>query len=163
MKLTKIFAILALTMFIGHSAFATLQPTVTSRQRYEAQDGTTYERVIGTLAFDSTYPGNSTTLIYGEALPPTILGLASIRKMNIEPTYAQNVGVTGGTIFFKYSATECTQNPLGGCLYGSNVRAFYSRATATSTGVTDAPLVSLPSYDLSALTAVPFEAVGPVL
>lgn len=160
----KFLALLTALVLLGSGlANASLQPTVNSRQRYEDASGTTYERVIGTLAFDSTYPGNSTTLIYGEPFPPKVIGLSSIAKMNIDSPYAQNVGPAGGTISFKYSAAECTVNTLGGCAYAPNVRGFYNRATATSTGTTDAPAVSLPSYDLSALTAVPFEAVGPVL
>lgn len=157
----KFIALISLSLLVSQSAYASLVPTIESRDRYEDAEGVTYERVVGTLAFDSAYPGNSTTLIYGEPLPVSKLGLASVSKMNVDTAYAQNVGAAGGFILFRYAAAEGTQGtPSGGVSYAPSVRGYYSGGNGS---LTAGPLVSLPSYDLSALTAVPFEAVGPVL
>ncbi len=157
----KILAILVLTLFVGQAAFA-FTPTVTSRQRYEDSQGTTYERVLGNLAFDTAYPCNSSTTICGESLLPNQLGLASVTKMTIENEVATAVGAgQGGLIVFKYHKSgKGAGATTGSSIEGGNVRAYVeSNLGANFSG----PLVSMASYDLSALTAVPFEAVGPVL
>src|SRR5512137_1620708 len=84
-QMKKQIAILMVLMLVASSAFAAMVPTVTSRQRYEAADGTTYERVLGTLAFDSAYHCFATTKICGEPLNLTNLGLSAISRFAIDP------------------------------------------------------------------------------
>lgn len=158
-NMKKFLAIFIVMLLVSSQAFAALVPTVTSRQRYEDSNGTTYERVLGTLAFDSTYPCNTSTGICGEPLPSTKLGLSSVKRMAIDPAMST---VAGGVLIMKYHSAGLSG--VGGDTAADqpNVRAYYT-GLPSATNTTAAALVSAASYDLSLLTAVPFEAVGTVL
>jgi hypothetical protein len=91
-KMKKFLAILVVMLLVSTQVFAALVPTVTSRQRYEDSLGVGYERVLGTLAFDSTYPCNTTTGICGEPFPASKIGLASISRMAIDPAFRLPLG-----------------------------------------------------------------------
>jgi len=160
-KMKKFLVIFLVALLIAPVAFAASKavPTVISKQCYEDASGTSYCRVIGTLAFDSTYGCDSTTSRCGASLDNTLLGLSSIKKMYIEPTFSASVGTSGGTIVWNYTSTGVAGNGLIGAII-ANVAQARTSSTATSTV---APLVSAASYDFSALSAVPFEAIGPVL
>lgn len=90
-------------------------------------------RVVGTLAFDASYPTG------GESLTAANVGLASAYPIKVQPY--------GGYVF-DYDATN------------SKVRA-YRQTDPADTGGADVALVEVAdTTDLSALTAVPFEALG---
>lgn len=87
-------------------------------------------RVNGTIAFDSSYPTN------GESLPVSQIGLQTVDKMFI-PSYK---GYT-----FEWDGTN------------KKVKAYYADYSVN----TDGALIEVANAgDLSALTAVPFEAEG---
>jgi hypothetical protein len=155
----KFLAVLLVALLIAPCAFAasSATPTVVTKQCYEDSQGVSYCRVIGTLAFDSTYGCATALNRCGASLDNTLLGLSSIKKIYISPANASNVGSGGGEIIFGYKATDTAGNGRTGA-----IRAYVS-STAIGGGASVAPLVSAASYDFSALTAVPFEAVGPVL
>ena len=155
----KKICILALAFLVLMQAvgFAALVPTITSRQRYTDDAGNERMLVVGTLAFDSTYPCNNTTGQCGEALPPSKMGLETVDAMFIEPYYSASAA---GVLLFRYlphgtppGATDVDQ---------PNVRAYYwgKVGGGATSGLTAGAFVSSPTYDLSALTAVPFLAVG---
>jgi hypothetical protein len=148
----KVFALLLALMLVASVAYAAPVYTVTSRDRYTDDLGVDVVRVRGTIAMDSTYGNNTTTARVGYALSPATIGMKSISQMRIEPSWAANV--SGGTVIsFRYTtagkASDGTSN--------GSIRGYY---TALASGVTAGGFASLPSYDLSDLTAVPFEAIG---
>ena len=146
----KVMALLVVALLISSMAFAAVVPSVQSRQRYEDSSGTSYERVIGTLAFDSTYPCNGISC--GETFGPRqMLGLTSITKMTIDPAYT-GASSANGYVTFLYKSSGVDGNNLSiGRLFGVMVISGAAQ------------IVSSPSGDYSSMTAVPFEAVGPVL
>ena len=153
----KFIAILLVALLVAPVAFAasTATPTVVSKMCYEDSQGTSYCRVLGTLAFDSAYGSNVTTGRIGASFTPNQIGLASIKRMAIEASNVSNVGASGGYIVWHYAPTATAGNGVTGA-----IRAMVAQS---GSNLTVAPLVSAASYDFSALTAVPFEAVGPVL
>ena len=155
----KFIAFLLVALLLAPVAFAasTATPTIVSKQCYEDSQGVSYCRVLGTLAFDSTYGCNSTTQRCGASFLSYQIGLSSIKRMAIEPANASNVGASGGFVQWSYTATGTAGNGLTGA-----VRAMVATVGGAAVG-SMGPLVSAASYDFSALTSVPFEAVGPVL
>jgi hypothetical protein len=156
----KVLGILVALCLISSQAFAAPVYTVTSTEKYRDVQGNNKIRVQGTIAFDSAYNCNATTKVCGEAITPAVLGLSSISRMSISPDFATAVGVAGGLVFFRYHTEGFTDNGVAG-LEGPNVRMYiYGNITAGGLPFASGPLVSSPSYNLSALTAVPFEAIG---
>ncbi len=160
---------LALIM-IGQCAFAASAATLTvsSRERYTDDAGTSQVRVKGTIAFSSTYRCvTGATGPCGAAILPAQLGMTTIQQMVIEPSVAVNVGqnANGTLLFFKYHRLGNVDPQIAGIApySGPNIRAYYwniSTAASGTLGATSTGLTSAPSYDLSDLTAVPFEAIG---
>jgi len=152
----KLAAILMALCLISSQAFAVTY-TVSSTERFRDDQGNNKIRVQGTIAFDSAYPCNTTTGQCGESIEATNLGMNSISQMNIDPTVST---VAGGLLIFKYSPTGLRADGGAGSL-GPNIRAYYSQIVSSgATGTNQGALVSAPSYDLSLLTAVPFNAIG---
>lgn len=158
----KILSVLALLVLISSQAFA-ITYTVNSREKFTDTDGNAKVRVYGTIAFDSSYPCNSSTKICGEVFLPTQIGLSAITQVIIDPPVATGVGASGGLFFVRYHATGSAAagvaSETGSTSY-PNIRAYYTQASPSNGAVINGPLVSMPSYDLSALTAVPFLAIG---
>lgn len=167
----KILAFLILAAGFSNFAFAAaggnVTVTITSRQRYEDKDGVAYERVLGTLAMDANYNCNATSKQCGYRFTPTMIGISNIRKLDIEPQLSTVVGqpAQGAVVLFKYHREGLVSNGVTG-LETANIRAYYwgnSTANASGATISAGGLISTPSYDFSGLTAVPFEAVGPVI
>lgn len=159
----KILSILALLVLVSSQAFA-ITYTVSSREEFTDTKGNSKVRIYGTIAFDSAYPCNSSTKICGEVFLPTQIGLSTINQVMIDPTFATNVGTAGGVFLLRYhstgSAAAGVASETGSVSY-SNIRGYIAgNTTAGGPAFSSGPLVSMPSYDLSALTAVPFEAIG---
>lgn len=139
--------LLALILMCGQAFAYTI--TRTTEERFnDATTGDSYKRINGTFALDSSHPAE------GETLLPSQLGLASFTRVSIGPgTPPGNFSTTNVPRKFAFDYTNnrffvLTANVAGG---GS--------AGAQSYGIE----VSGPvTYDLSYLTRVPFEAVGPI-
>jgi hypothetical protein len=158
----KILSILALLVLVSSQAFA-ITYTVSSREDFTNAKGESKVRVYGTIAMDSSYPCNSTTKICGEVFLPAQIGMSAINQVLIDPPYSNVVGAAGGVFFLRYHATGSAAANVAseaGVTSYPNIRAYYTQAVPSNGPVINGPLVSMPSYDLSALTAVPFEAIG---
>lgn len=162
----KILAILLLAACFSEAAFAAsggnATATVNSRQRYEDSNGTTYERILGTLSMDANYNCSATNNVCGYKLVPSRFGVSSISKIDFEPQFSNVVGATGSVVFFKYHREGKVDNGVTG-LETANIRAYYTKPVISDGKIVNVGLISTPSYDFSGLTSVPFELVGPVL
>ena len=128
--------------------------TVTSRDRYTDDQGNNVIRTRGTIAMTSAYINNySNSGRIGYQINPAWIGMNSISMMTIPVVFAKNVGASGSYIGFKHTGTGLS----GGGVSGGTIVGFYTSVTTASMAV---GFASLPSYDLSDLTAVPFEAIG---
>lgn len=147
----KFLAILLAMLLLSSSAFAAVVVTVSSENRYEDSLGRSYKQVIGTLAFDSTYACTGATC--GEPFPAQgKLGLASISAWRSPFVYS--------TLSASY-VTAVAENKVasGGvdASGGTDGRLLLIGVSYVGT------LVSAVSGNQSILSAVPFEAIGPVL
>lgn len=156
----KKLAILVALCLISVQAMAAPTYTASSTEKYRDAQGNSKIRVQGTIAFDSAYNCNASTKICGEAINLSNIGLSSLDQITIEPTFANNVGVAGGVVIFKYHPVGKVDDGVTG-LESPNIRMYINgNITAGGPAFSSGPLVSAPSYDLSALTAVPFSAIG---
>lgn len=149
----KIFAMVAVLSLICSQAFAVTY-TVNSTEKFRDAQGNNKIRVQGTIAFDSAYPCNATTSRCGESIEAANLGMSLIDQMTIDPTHST---VANGVLLFRYFPLG-KRADAGDGTNGPNIRAYYGSQGVA--GITGGALVSAPSYDLSALTAVPFSAIG---
>lgn len=145
----KLFTV-AIALFTVFALVAPAHAVVYTRSSTERSTddlGSDVKRVRGTIAFDSDYPCNIDTGRCGEDLLPTQLGMATITHMFIQSEHST---VAGSTLLFEYDSAFTTGS--GGT---GGIRANYS-----DTGIGGTSLPSVPTYDLSGLTAVPFLAIG---
>lgn len=157
--------LVVMLMVFSSSAFAAITITPTTKQCYEDTSGNSYCRVNGTIAMDSTYYCNSTTKICGYRFTAAQIGLKSITRFLPVMTHATNVGGSGGVVTWVYHS-EGKVDAVGSSTETANIRAYYyagPTASQSGGGLSAGPLVSAPSYDFSALTAVPFEVIGPAI
>jgi len=127
--------------------------TVDNTVRENDDLGTTIKTVLGTIAFDSDYPCDNSvggTSQCGEDLSPTQLGMTTIAQMFIE---SEHIEGAASLMSFDYDATFLTGS--GGT---GGIRANFSDVSAGSGASASYP--SVPTYDLSALTAIPYLAIG---
>lgn len=149
-KALKVLSVLLALCFLANTAFAAVSYTVTSRDRYTDDQGNDVVRSRGYITMDSSYPCDTATGRCGYAVKADQLGMNSIAQMAITPMVSTNVG--GNLVLFKYHNAGVADNGSTGA-----IRGYY---TALATGVTAGGLASMPSYNLSDLTTVPFEAIG---
>jgi hypothetical protein len=149
----KFLAILLAFMLIATSAFAVTY-TVQSRERGVDDQGANYVKARGVIAMDASYQCNTTTNNCGYAIRPATLGMNTISLFRIDPQWATAPGASGSVILFKYNTGGPGGSLVGAGVSGPTLRAYYVGTNA------QAGLVSMPSYSLADLTAVPFEAIG---
>lgn len=145
----KFLAILLVMVLLAPCAFAKVTVTTNSETFYENSKGVSMKRIVGTIAMGSTYTCNGASC--GEPFSPQgKLGLSSIYTW-ISP--------------FVYSTTAASYVIAIAQNYVSGARDASSGADGRLilVGVSGAGLTSSVSGDYSALTAVPFEAIGTVL
>ena len=140
-------ALLVFTCFAVDALAVTY--TVTSREEYTDVLGNQKKRVIGTIAFDSDYPCNTTTGRCGEYLVPNQIGMTSIDILSVHANETVGNASNEGIFSWAYHPNGTAGNGSAGAL-----RAYYDDGT----GIGNA--VSAPTYDLAALDAVPFMAIG---
>jgi len=121
--------------------------------RQKDELGNDVKIVIGTIAFDSGYECDVVTGgsgRCGEVLTPSQIGMTTITHMFIEGAHVDNAS----TFFvFDYDAAYLVDTGATG-----GIRANYS--SDKTGGVAGVSVPSVPTYDLSGLTAVPFMAIG---
>jgi len=128
--------------------------TVSDTIREKNDQGDDFKRVYGTIAFDSDYPCNNTTGRCGEVLTPSQIGMNTITQLFIDGDV--DTGAIGYFVF-KYHAAGLS----GSGSTTSVIRAYIPSMGEGDTATTiQAPMASAPTYDLSALIAVPFQAIG---
>lgn len=149
----KFLVLLVALVLVCGQCFAAPTYTVTSRDRYTDDAGNNVVRTRGYITMDSSYPcDTSTTYACGYPFKPSNIGMTSISQMNISPQYSTNVG---GVMLWKYHSSSLA----GGNITQGSLRAYYMKI-ASAANTTQGGFASMPSYSLSDLTAVPFEAIG---
>ena len=152
----KFLAILLAFMLIATSAFAAVTYTVQSRERGTDDQGANYVKTRGIIVMDASYQCNTTTNNCGYAIRPATLGMNSVSMFQVDPQWATTPS-GGSVILFKYHAGGPGGSLVGAGVTGPTLRAYYLGMPANYTAY---GLVSMPSYSLADLTAVPFQAIG---
>ena len=150
----KFLAILLAFMLIATSAFAAVTYTVQSRERGTDDQGANYVKTRGVIVMDASYQCNTTTNNCGYPILPANLGMSTVSMFQVDPQWAT---APNGVILFKYHAGGPAGSLTGAGVSGPTLRAYY---TGQGVGITAKALVSMPSYSLADLTAVPFQAIG---
>lgn len=141
--------LLALVLVCGQ-AFGAITVTRNTEERYnDAVTGDSYRRVIGTIALDSSHPAE------GEVILPSQLGMSSFTKFT--------ANASGPGAWTAQSALAASRNIRRfGFDYTANRLYVISVVSASSTSYGEFEVSGPVTYDLSYLTTVPFEAVGPI-
>lgn len=136
--------LLALVLITGQAWAFTITKTVEERFNDSQTPGASYRRVTGTLGLDSSHPAA------GESILPSALGMASFTRFHAGPV--------GPGAWTAQTISDSSRNIRNfGFDYTSN-RLYVITTVAGSSIDISGPI----TYDLSYLTSVPFEAVGPI-
>ena len=152
----KKFSVFLLALVLMSSQAFAITYTVNSREDFLDSDGDSKVRIYGTIAFDSSYPYNATTNLGGEVLLPTQIGLSAINQLVVDPIYVRSMGSSGSIAIVRYhSSLEASLATTT-----SGIRVYSSMPNGITQSSLSGGIITVATYDLSALTAVPFLAIG---